>query len=402
MSIPDFESFLANSPSPFHMTMFVRKLLTSLKFIELFENRPFPDPVPPNCFIVRAELAVIAFSIGTYDSLVVLNAHNDYPHFRPRPASEFEREGQHYVILEHTGKRRPSPNSHTDAGLSLEGQVLIRRGCAIVRKLVDSGRPVAFLTRLRPLGRDETQANHFPALIGGLPFRSAVASLCDCAADDIVDWDLRFVPLSPAHVADGAFAASHLSVLSQCYCVLSSFVSRKPDTSGIKAMAIYGGQEDTTKTAFCAGSNFFTTILRSILQGDDYDRLRLKSLNVVVRHILSNKFDRQNSMKGGVALKTGASSASTADMIAEAVVTSIARNRNLKLPVVVNANSAPSPRGIAPKVREVTGIRTVEIGYQMAAQGTVREVVKWKDINATIKVLRAICDEYDEMKLVQA
>jgi aspartyl aminopeptidase len=68
----------------------------------------------------------------------------------------------------------------------------------------------------------------------------------------------------------------------------------------------------------------------------------------------------------------------------------------------MRSDSAPPPSGIARKVREVTGIRTVEIGYWMVAPGEVREVVECEDIHAAIKVLRAIYNESDLMKFIQA
>jgi hypothetical protein len=71
-----------------------------------------------------------------------------------------------------------------NARLSLVGQVMVGRGGAAVRKLMHRDRLAAFLTGSVPLEGPKA-GELLSMMIGGVPFRSAVACLCDCDEGDI-------------------------------------------------------------------------------------------------------------------------------------------------------------------------------------------------------------------------
>jgi aspartyl aminopeptidase len=389
--------FFSHCISPFHMIAHIRSLLTAEGYVELSSISSWPDPLPDKAFLVRDEIAVIAFSIGTRDSVIILNTDYDFPFLRPRPNSAYEHNGQHYVILEHNGARRLDIRSYGDQQLSVAGAVFVREEGRIVRRLI-SRSSVAFLPSMPAVVRGEPDRNSFPALIGGRSLLSVVAELCECTESAIVDWDLRFSAADPAREIAGKVHADCGAELSNCYAVLTAFLQQSKTSSGVKMMAIYAGGISRKFLRTGPGSDFFDSVGRAIFRGSDYAAIKLKSLNIVVETIIPDKLDKTCKLKSGVAIRTGARSDATTEMIGQAIVTEIAKISKAKLEIAGYSNMVVGPASIAPKLMETTDIRTVQIAQNVQSQASTRPIITLSTWKTLVTFLTAAYDQYDTIK----
>jgi aspartyl aminopeptidase len=376
------ETFIRESRSPFHMVAYIRRHLLSLGYTELLESAAWPEPVPANAFVIREGQTIIAFTVRTTDSLVVSSASCDIPCFRPRSVSEFERNGQHYVVLEHPSKAAPA---YQDMELAVVGSVFVNRSGRFTRQLIDSGRAIVFLPAAPSLKRGEIAPNSYPALVGQTPLRAVISGLCGCSEADVADWDLYFVPATSVRIDAGNVHASYLSVISRCYAVFSAFVSQAPGGRGTRAMALFGGS-GVCWTA--PATQFFGTIFESIFKGD-YQKIKCKALNIVVRDIKKEELDQTNPLEAEIAVRAGARRDAPFDMAGGYHIARIANAAGIQVQVVSYGNDAFLPTSIAGRMVSSTGIRAVEVGFAMVRCASVREVAHEKDIAAMERLLSA-------------
>ncbi|OHS99585.1 hypothetical protein TRFO_33909 [Tritrichomonas foetus] len=81
----DFLNFIDISRSPFHFIDYSRKILSSNGFVEISEKESFPNPLPPKAFVIRDNRSIIAFIIGSKDSIIGVCANSDFPCFKLKP-----------------------------------------------------------------------------------------------------------------------------------------------------------------------------------------------------------------------------------------------------------------------------------------------------------------------------
>jgi aspartyl aminopeptidase len=393
----DFLDFLFHAISPFHMVSHIRTVLTSQGYTELSLLSPFPAPLPAKAFLVRDEISVLAFSIGTYDSAIILNADYDFPILRPRPNSAYEHNGHHYVVLEHNGSRRLDIRSYGDQILSMAGAVFVRRDGRLVRCLVSQD-SVAVLPTFPPPGRGRSENNSFAAIVGGRSLRAVVAELCACTEDEIVDWDLQFSAAERPRIIGNEVHGTWAVELGACYSILTAFLKKSETSNGVKFMAIYAGGIGRRFLRAGPGSNFFNNVARAVFRDRDYGAVQVNSLNVVVEALVLDKLDKNCRVNTGIAIRVGVRSDSTTELIGAAIVEGIAQHTKVKLPIAVYSNMVVGPEGIAPKLLEVTDIRTVQLAQVVRALGTIRPAVKGSTLNSLIVLLTALYDEYDKVK----
>jgi aspartyl aminopeptidase len=388
-------SFLDSCCTPYQTVAYLRRVLVSAGYTELLERDVLPSPLPPQFFIVRDEMTLLAFSISTYDFAVALHATSDWPSLSLRWNYESEENGLQFIDLEHSAGQAFDANL-LPPELRMCGTVVVRRDGKFEQKHVDSVRAIAVV----PNTHEEKPAhNIFRALLGRQKLKPYVAGLCQCAESEIFEWQLRFISANKARFAGEkpeVVVAPRVKEKSLCFAMLESFLAAKSD-KGIKILAIYGSGAKKADQRTSYYSDFFNSVFDSVLNDRDVNLARLRSLNLCGQADLkSDKLDKlhRKSDKCLYLLQSPKSDLAD-DMLANAIVTDIARSHKVDLVASCFAERAPS--GIGPQTMERTGIRTAEIG-QTSDRSKTDLGPSVAGLEQLIKLLTAVYNDYDPSK----
>ena len=143
----DLLDFIYESPTPFHVTSNIEKVLLAHGFEELSLTKYWNLSLGGNYYIKRNDAAIIAFSIGSTDiestGFRIIAAHSDFPSIRIKPNPEMV-SANHYVKLNIETYGGLMTNSWLDRPLGVAGRVSLKGSgfAKPVSKIFNIGRPL--------------------------------------------------------------------------------------------------------------------------------------------------------------------------------------------------------------------------------------------------------------------
>ena len=410
----DFLSFVESCPTPYHFVAYARRLLSDHGFVELPEKDIFPDPLPSKSFVVRDERSIVAFTIGGGESVIGVCCHSDSPCFKLKP-NYMETDGVNNLVhLAMYGKALW--HTFIDRDLKVAGIVLVRNEDGTVQtRLVDSQRPIAIIPNLAihhdykiSLTPTLDAEKHFTALIGGTNLKTYVASLLGINEEQILDWDLRFVPSQKSSVMNDLVFGKGLNNLANCYAGLMGLIDNREGSASTQIFAVFDNQEVGNCCRYGAKSDFLNVVLDAIFK-DKKKYLSIKNRSLMIslenKHgehpVYGSASDTLNPCKfgkGPVVVSTTRSSYAS-EMNGISIIKLAASSCDVPLQEQIAPNNQSVGPTMGPSIAFKTGIRTVDVGCGMLSMHSIRETVNWTDIESTIKLLKDLYMNYNNYRI---
>lgn len=409
--------YLGQSPSPFHATASLARLLESQGYVRLLERDSWQLKRGGRYFVTRNDSSLIAWQMGQSDpsesGLRMVGAHTDSPCLKVKPNPELLQQGYWQLGVEVYGGVLLAP--WFDRDLSLAGRVTFRKDGAIDSRLVDFQRPIAVIPNLAiHLNREandsqsinkQTDLPPLLACVSGAEapdFRSLLAERIEqehgLTVDQVLDYEMNFYDTQAAAVIgleNDFIAGARLDNLLSCYAGAQAL--QDAAEAGQWAVLICTDHEEVGSSSHCgADGPMLEQVLRRVL-GDDESFTRTMQRSILIsadnaHGIHPNYPDRHDNNHGprlnqGPVIKINhnqryASTSETSGLFRQLCL-------EAEVPVqsfVVRSDMACGST-IGPITSSQVGVRTVDIGVPTFAMHSIRELAGSQDLGFLVKVL---------------
>jgi aspartyl aminopeptidase len=420
-TIDDLLTFIQNSPSPYHTVLSAKALLEASGFTGLDLKDTWQLEPEKAYYVTVYDSALIAFRTGRKGSrgLKMAAAHTDFPCFRIKPHAEVLKEGYGTLNVEAYGGMIVS--TWMDRPLSLAGKVVLKSQdvYAPQTRIIDLKRPLFTMASLAiHMNREVNDGYKWNKQKDVLPlaalagkekdfFQSFLAGELNCAASDILSFDLSLYPAEPGCVLglNGEFASSaRLDNLTSVKGCLTGIIYGK-GKDGLRVAALFDNEEVGSTTKQGANSLVLNNLLRRIYLNLGYDEEALYAdiaggfmYSVDVAHAYhpnyGDKCDPTNKpvLGGGVVLKQASSQSYAGDAEAVAITRGICETHGIPCQDFVNRGDIKGGSTLGSMASALTPIRTMDIGVPLLAMHSARETMGIKDQTALENLLTAFFD----------
>ena len=416
----DLASFVAASPSPYHVVANAAERLEKAGFVRVAETDAWGDEAGGR-YVVRGG-AIIAWFVPEgappETPFRIVGAHTDSPNLRVKPRPDSGGQGWRQVAVEIYGG--PLLNSWLDRDLGLSGRLVLRDGGT---RLVAVDRPLLRVPQLAiHLDRNvneqglllDKQRHTQPVWglgevdEGGL-IRFA-AGEAGVEAADVVGWDLMVHDVQPpAYLGrDQEFlAAARLDNQLSVHAASAALAvaAGSPDLSYVPVLAAFDHEESGSESDTGAGGPLLGRVLeRSIFVrgGSHEDRARAFAGTVCASsdtgHAVHPNYAERHDpthrpMPGrGPILKMNVNQRYATDGVGRGVFAEACERAGVPLQDFVSSNAIPCGTTIGPITAARYGITTVDVGVPILSMHSARELCGADDPFLLANALRAFLE----------
>jgi aspartyl aminopeptidase len=430
----DLLAFVDASPTPYHACAEVVRRLEAAGFRRLDERERWTLAPGDRVFVTRGDTSLLAFVLGAEPlgsaGFRLVGAHTDSPNLRVKPRPEFTRFGSHQLGVEPYG----GVLLHTwlDRDLSLAGRVLLRDGSTVAPHLVRLDRPIARIPSLaihlhRGVNTDGLVLNaqsHLPPLVGleaagPLDVRALLAD--DLASrglkasrDDVLGFDLALydvVPSTRSGLRRELVHAPRLDNLGSCHAATVALLADLGPRAATRGIVLYDHEEVGSQSAQGADSGFLRDVLGRLVLGavdgardgaaDALHRALARSfcISADMAHAVhpnhADKHEPQHMplLGRGPVVKSNVGQRYATDGESWARFERLCRAADVTPQHFVTRSDLACGTTIGPITASQLGVRTVDVGNPMLSMHSIRELCAASDVDAMIRVLRALFEE---------
>lgn len=412
----DLKDFLDKSPTAFQATDEIVRRLLENGFSRLSESDKWELKAQGKYFVVRNNSAVIAFINGSeapaLTGFKISGGHTDSPALKVKVGSETKFKGYHKVFVEVYGG--PIINTWFDRELSLAGRVTYLTDGAVKSTNLYIDRPIGIIPNLAihlnrnvNKGLEINKQTELPVFLGSSDkdsfLENLIATECGVKAEDILDYDLFFIPWEKAliyGVEEELISSGRLDDLAMCHAILNALLATKDNKSTVVA-TFYDNEEIGSQTLQGANSSFLEMILSRInlcLNGNAEDYARAVNLSFQIsadqaHAVHPNYVGKHDSnyapeLNKGPVVKFSANYRYATNSESSAYFMSICKKLDIPYQKMINRSDIPSGSTIGPVSSATTSIKTVDIGNPMFAMHSTRETMGTLDQYYVTEVLK--------------
>lgn len=401
----DFSKFLNECPIPYFFTRYASSLLRKKGFIELFEKDKWEE-IPTKGYIIRDGRSLIAFNKGGLESGMFFGSCSDSPSLKIKTNPECVQDSLKVI------RTVPYGNIHcfswTNKDLKVVGKIQVNEQGKITWKLVDSKKGIAII----PFCSKNTvdYENDFNPIVGtdSNQFYEYVASLANVEVNDVLSWDLSFVPIETAS-SIGAnnefFVGNFLNCMSGVYASLKSFVQSDPGNT-TNFLVVY---DSSSKMGFesmtGARSNFLPSVLSRVIGGPEIVGpfiekslfVNLQSFNAVHPNFV-DRYDESNSalIGKGIMIESNPS----IDMKCQYLIKHACQKRGLNLQVSMSKKELDANYNtIGAAVSKQIGIPFINVGIPLLNKFSTRETISLQDVEDLITLCTELYSHYPDHQI---
>jgi aspartyl aminopeptidase len=414
-------SFLQASPTPFHATNSMAKILLSSGYIELFEDQAWDLKEQTGYFIRRNDSSVIAIWLADKSqALRLVGAHTDSPCLKVKPNADLSGKGYFQLGVEVYGGALLAP--WFDRDLSLAGRVHARIGGKIESVMVNFERAIAtvpslaiHLDREANKGRTINPQTQLPPVLSitgashldgqdkdlNSILMSEVAKQyadSDSKVESILDYELFFYDTQPPAVIglESEFIASaRLDNLLSCFIGLQSLL--ESDSSQNKLLICTDHEEVGSASACGAQGPFLQQVMERIWPSNE-DRNRIIAGSMMIsadnaHGIHPNFSDRHDQNHGpmlnqGPVIKVNANQRYATNSLTSAIFKQLCDDTGVSYQTFVTRTDMGCGSTIGPITASEVGIETIDIGVPTFGMHSIRELAGSEDAFELTKVLK--------------
>lgn len=435
MTTHEVVRFLDGGVSSFHVSRSIATRLEESGFRRLSLGEQW-SITPGEAVYVEQGGSVVALRAGSDPvvsrGMVLLAAHTDSPGLQLKPHSAEFVDGLVQVPVEVYGG--PILSSWLDRDLTVAGRIVIHDDQGTLRTgLVAGKRPMAIIPNLAiHLNRDVNEGfaynrqDHLKALLGPANSPAAVPAAADPATpsgsaeswirhmvgelagidpESIVDTELFLVPTEPANLlgTGGLIASPRIDNLAGTFSVLQAIADASLTAPHTQGAVFFNHEEIGSATNVGAAGALLETVLRrtvAALTGDGADLDRVLARSVLVSNDAAharhpNFADKHDAgyapvLGGGPVIKKSAIWRYVGDLSAAAWFAAVCHKVEVPVQYLQNRSDIRAGSTIGPAVASRLGLRGLDVGIPMLAMHSVRETASVTDVDAMIRVLRAL------------
>lgn len=415
--------FINESPTAYHATNTVKKMLDENGFKELKESDTWKLNKGDKCYVIKNDSAIIAFEIGTgeieEEGFRLIGAHTDSPSFKVKPAPEMVIENK-YVKLNTEVYGGPILNTWFDRPLSLAGRVTLKGETPFkpLTKLININKPLLVIPNLAiHMNRNvnegyaiNKQKDTLPLLgfinenLEGNKEKTGILEIIKnqlkVEKEDILDFDLFLYEHEKGCLLglnEEMISASRLDDLWMVFSGVKALLESKQNKA-TKVMVCVDNEEIGSLTSQGARSSLLKNILERITLSlgknkEEFFRTIAKSVMIsadlahAVHPNQGEKHDPTNRpvLGRGPVIKIAASGSYSTDSYASAIFQGICKEIKVPYQKFVNRSDVRGGTTIGPITSADLSIPVIDMGAAIIGMHSIRELASVKDNEYTIK-----------------
>ncbi|MEY2553556.1 MAG: aspartyl aminopeptidase [Ilumatobacteraceae bacterium] len=405
MDVDDLISFLAASPSPWHVVATAAQRLRASGFEPVDLSRTWAE-VPARGYVTRGA-ALVAWkrgsSAGATAPLRLVGAHTDSPGLRVKPRPDTGGVGWKQLGVEVYGGALI--NSWLDRDLGIAGRLELNDGASLDIHIDEAVCRVPQLAI--HLDRDvnerglilDKQQHLTPVWGSGAPrlgeFAEWLATRAEVAPRQIAAWDLCLYDRTPPQILGGdssLLAAGRLDNQVSCWAAVAAIVGAGASTGSTAVIALFDHEEVGSESATGAAGPLLEHVLERLSHaaGDsrsDYltqlasstcvsaDNAHAVHPNYRERH----EPDHQPIVNRGPAIKLNSNQRYATSARSAAMLRQVFEEAGVPSQVFVSRNNMPCGTTIGPITATRLGIETVDVGVPQLSMHSARELCGVED-----------------------
>ncbi|MCK5074144.1 MAG: M18 family aminopeptidase [Bacteriovoracaceae bacterium] len=401
--------FIGNSPTAFHATSNMKKILVKNGFNELKESDTW-NIDSGKYFIVRNDSGLLAFTICKKNNpalgFKMIGAHTDSPSLKVKPNAE--KIANNYLQLGVEVYGGPLLTTWFDRDLSMAGKVIyLDKNEKIQSTLLDFKRAIATIPSLAiHLDRDANdkksvqKQKDLPPLLGQIhgkgnkSFKDILMKELESSSPNleikkILDHDMCFYDVQkPAIVGiNGEFiTGARLDNLICCYCGLMSIIENHDDTNTL--LVCNDHEECGSSSNVGAGGPMLKDILQRVCSNfETYSRMIANSMLVSCdnAHAIHPNFPEKSEenhgplLNHGPAIKINHNQRYATTSETAAYFTYIAGKAESPVQKFISRTDMPCGSTIGPITASNIGVKTIDVGVPTFGMHSIRETAGYKD-----------------------
>lgn len=405
----DLINFIHESPSAFHATRNLEKLLLKDGFKKLDSGYKWDLEKEGKYYTVKNNSAIIGFQIGKgeieEDGFKLIAAHTDAPTFKIKPSPEIAIENK-YLKLNTEVYGGPILNTWFDRPLSFAGRVSVKGENLLKPKeiLIDMKKPIMIIPNLAiHMNRDVNKGIEINPQKDTLPLVATInaefekdefllnliAKKLDIEVGEILDFEIFLYGLEKGSLVglDEEFiSVGKLDDLAMVHAGVNGLMDSQIGNA-TNVLVCFDNEEVGSGTKQGAASPMLRSVLEriTIAMGkgrEDYFRGLSKSFLISADQAHAfhpNHMDKQDItsrpvINRGPAIKSAANQAYTTDSFSSAVYEGICRSIDITVQKFVNRSDKKGGSTIGPISSSQLDIASVDIGNPILAMHSIREL----------------------------
>lgn len=407
-------SFIASSPSKFHVVANIARKLLNDGYTELKESADWDIERGGKYFLTRNGSSIVAFKVGSDPKgFNVMASHADSPTFKLKPNAELETLGK-YIRLNTERYGGMIMSTWLDRPLSVAGRVTLQQGGRIRTALVNLDEDTLLIPSVAiHMNRNANEGMSYNPQVDTIPLMgseaakgklmSSIAANLGVKESEILSSDMFLYNRTPASVwgNDGEFVSSpKLDDLQCAYATLQGFLA---------------GDNPETVSVYCVFDN--EEVGSGTKQGADSDLLRLTTERICLKlqlckwKMLANSFmvsadnahavhpnhpeyaDPTNRpfMNGGIVIKHNGNERYATDAVSETIFRRICQAIGVPTQTYANRSDLPGGSTLGNISTAQVSMPTVDIGLAQLAMHSSYETAGAMD---TLYLERASAEFY--------
>jgi len=401
-------NFLDESPTPFHATSNMEKMLLENGYTALDECESWNLEVGHKYYVTRNNSAIIAFNYQAKNSYTMMGAHTDSPNLKVKPNPVITTQGTIQLGVEPYGGLLMNP--WFDRDLSLAGRVVFSdENDGVHEVLIDFKRPLGIIASLAiHLDHDANKNRSINAqtdivpLIGTGDTLNFDALLTEELIKEgyepftILSHELSFYDVQKAAyvgISNDFIASARLDNLLSCFVATKALI-QNPEASLL--MFCSDHEEVGSETTVGAAGPFLEDVLSRLTQSNQ-ERIALVRQSFMLSldnaHAIhpnfSTKHDANHAPKinEGIVIKVNANQRYASNALGISKFIIAAKKANAKYQKFVTRSDMGCGSTIGPITATRLGIETLDIGVPTYAMHSIREVAGSQDAYALLNII---------------
>ncbi len=414
--INELQSFLVNSPTPYHAVKEMVSRLGEVGYEYLDESEQWSVQPGGKYYTLRNDSSIVAWVMPVSGTIAesgirMVGAHTDSPCLKIKPQPDLNRQGYHQLGVEVYGGVLLNP--WFDRDLSMAGRVhyLDKHG-ARQQTLINFKKPVAVIPSLAiHLDREANKSRsinaqtYLPVITGQggekSDFHEVLARQLEkegvVDVDKVLDYEISLydtqVP-SLVGMREEFICSARLDNLLSCFMGLKAILDA--DSSEGCLLVCNDHEEVGSISAAGAQGPMLTHVLERLIP-DPESRIRMLSQSMMIsadnaHGIHPNFSDKHDANHGpllnaGPVIKLNANQRYASNSETAAIFRDLANKEGVPVQAFVVRSDMACGSTIGPITAAELGVRTLDIGVPQFAMHSIREMAGVEDVNSLIRVL---------------
>ena len=407
--------FISKSPTCFHVTDNIKKILDEAGFVRLQESGEWNLEAGGRYYVTRNNSSVIAFYMPEHISgFHIMASHSDSPCFKIKENPEIG-VAEKYVKLNVEKYGGMLMSTWFDRPLSIAGRALVKTETGVATKLLNIDRDLLVIPNLAVhMDRTVNDGMKYNPQVNLLPlygdaaskdtFNKLVAEACGTAEENIISTDL-FLYNRTAPTVWGAhneyMSCAKLDDLECAFSSLKAFLKGE-NSQSVSVCAIFDNEEVGSSTKQGANSTFMYDILHRINENlgrteEQYHTAVASSfmLSADNAHALHPNHpaisDPTNPvyLNEGIVIKHNANQKYTTDAVSSAIFQKMCEEKNVPYQHFVNRSDVAGGSTLGNIANTHVSLNTVDIGMAQLAMHSSYETAGVLDLDYMIAGMEA-------------